>query len=206
MRTLRRYNDRTRLSHWGVAILFFCAALSGLALFHPVLFPLSTLFGGGVWDRRLHPFFGVAMVLCFVPVFVAVRRDNRWTRNDNQWLRHAGTMLRGDEAGMPPVGRYNAGQKLVFWISALSLLVLLLTGFFFWQPWFADAWPIPLRRAMVVLHAAAAVVLVLAIIVHIYSAIWVKGSMRAMTRGTVSEAWARRHHPLWHREITGGPR
>jgi len=61
-----------------------------------------------------------------------------------------------------------------------------------------------LRRAAVVLHATAAAILILSVIVHVYAAIWVKGSVRAMTRGTVSEAWARRHHPLWYREISGG--
>jgi len=155
-----------------------------------------------VWDRILHPFLGVLMVLCFAGIFAGVWRDNRWRRDDTEWMRHSGAMLRGDKGGLPAVGRYNGGQKLVFWISAACLLVLLLTGLFFWQPYFADLAAIPLRRFMVLLHAIAAFLLVLAIIVHIYSAIWVKGSMRAMTRGSVSEAWARRNHPLWHREMT----
>jgi formate dehydrogenase subunit gamma len=41
------------------------------------------------------------------------------------------------------------------------------------------------------------------IIVHVYAAIWVKGTLRAMTRGTVSEAWARHHHRGWYRQVTG---
>jgi formate dehydrogenase subunit gamma len=50
----------------------------------------------------------------------------------------------------------------------------------------------------------ASFVLILGVIVHIYSAIfWVKGSLRAMTRGTVTHAWAKHHHPLWYRRITG---
>ena len=43
---------------------------------------------------------------------------------------------------MPPVGKYNAGQKLVFWAFGVSLLLLLVTGFVFWRPWFADFFPI----------------------------------------------------------------
>jgi formate dehydrogenase subunit gamma len=53
------------------------------------------------------------------------------------------------------------------------------------------------------LHAIAALVLILAIIVHVYAAIWVKGSIQAMTRGVVGENWVRLHHALWHREISG---
>lgn len=56
-----RYNANERSNHWLVAILFFLAGLSGLALFHPALFWLSNLFGGGPWTRILHPFLGVAM-------------------------------------------------------------------------------------------------------------------------------------------------
>ncbi len=56
-----RYTANERTNHWIVAILFFMAGLSGLALFHPALFWLSHLFGGGPWTRILHPFMGVAM-------------------------------------------------------------------------------------------------------------------------------------------------
>jgi formate dehydrogenase subunit gamma len=51
-----------------------------------------------------------------------------------------------------------------------------------------------------VIHAATAFVLIVGIIVHIYAALWVKGSIRAMTRGTVTLGWARKHHPRWFRE------
>ena len=39
--------------------------------------------------------------------------------------------------------------------------------------------------------------------IHIYAAYWTKGSMRAMTRGTVSRAWARLHHPGWYARTAG---
>ncbi|HZE91914.1 MAG TPA: formate dehydrogenase subunit gamma [Rhizobacter sp.] len=201
-RYIRRYEDSTRMNHWAVALLFLCAGLSGLSIFHPSLFFFSALFGGGPWTRILHPFFGVLMVLGFIGLFATMWRDNLLDSGDREWLRHAGELLAGHEENMPPVDKYNAGQKLVFWVSALCLLVLVVTGFMFWRPWFADAFPIPVRRIAVLLHAIAAVVLILTIIVHVYAAIWVSGSMRAMTRGTVTDAWARQHHRLWHRETT----
>ncbi|MET0348698.1 MAG: cytochrome b/b6 domain-containing protein, partial [Rhizobacter sp.] len=99
--------------------------------------------------------------------------------------------------------KYNAGQKLVFWAFAVSLLLLFFTGFMFWSPWFVGFFPITLRRIAVVVHAVSAVVLVLSVIVHVYAAIWVQGTMRAMTRGTVTEGWARHHHPRWYRGLRG---
>ena len=203
-RFVQRYADGTRMNHWAVAILYICAALSALAFFHPSLFPLTMLFGGGSWTRVLHPFLGVLMVLGFVGLFFKVWRDNIWERRDTEWMKAAPHLIKtGDEESMPPVGKYNAGQKAVFWMFGISLLLLFVTGFVFWQPWFADYFAVPLRRIAVVVHAVAAVVLILSVIAHVYAAIWVKGTMRAMTRGTVSAAWARRNHPLWYREIGG---
>lgn len=199
---IRRYDDGTRMNHWFVALLFLCAALSGLAFFHPSLYFLVHLFGGGPWARILHPFLGLLMVLGFLGLFFGLWRENLMNAGDREWLRQVGRLAGGDKSAMPPVGKYNGGQKLVFWLLAASLLVLLVTGFMFWSPWFVGYFPIGLRRAAVLLHAFAAVVLVLSVIVHVYAAIWVKGSVRAMTRGTVTEGWARANHPLWHREMT----
>lgn len=200
---LQRYDDRERMYHWLTALLLLAAAVSGMAFFHPSLFFLSTFFGGGPWTRILHPFIGVATAFVFLFLYLRVRIDNKLNAADKVWAGKMGEMLRGNKEGMPPVGKYNAGQKLVFWAMSISLALLLLTGFVFWQPWFASYFPILAIRIAVVVHAASAVVMVLAVIMHVYAAIWVKGTVRAMTRGTVSEGWARQNHPLWHKEVTG---
>jgi len=206
MKMLQRYKDGDRINHWMVALLFILAGLSGLAFFHPAFYFLTGLFGGGPWTRILHPFLGVAMFLMFVGMFLRFWRRNIWKARDSEWARRSPALLKGHEGEMPPVGKYNAGQKGIFWLFSVCLVLLLVTGIMFWQPWFADSFPILLRRIAVVVHALSAVCLILGAIVHIYAAIWVKGSVRAMTRGTVSEAWARQHHPLWHDEVTGGKR
>ncbi|MBV8503710.1 MAG: formate dehydrogenase subunit gamma [Paucibacter sp.] len=202
MKLLQRYQDGDRMRHWLVALLFFMAAFSGLAFFHPALYFFTALFGGGAWARILHPFFGLAMALIFAGLFFKLRHENRMTDADRAWRARAGQLLRGDKGAMPPVGKYNAGQKMVFWLLSSCLLLLFITGFMFWQPWFANAFPILLRRIGVLVHAASAVGLILGVIVHVYAAIWVKGTLRAMTRGTVTEAWARQNHALWYQDMT----
>lgn len=201
-RTIRRYDDGQRMNHWFIALMFVLAACSGLAFFHPSLFFMSFLVGGGSWARILHPFLGLLMVLAFLFLFVGLWRLNVIDARDRAWKARMGDMLRGEKASLPPVGQYNYGQKMVFWAMSLSLLVLLVTGFMFWRPWFDGLFPIPVQRIALLLHALAAVVLVLVVIVHVYAAIWVKGTVRAMTRGTVTESWARRNHALWHAEAT----
>lgn len=203
-RMLQRYNDRERMNHWFIALMFVLAGLSGLAFFHPSLYFLSNLFGGGPWARILHPFMGVLMALSFLGLAARLWRANVLTAADREWKQHMGEMLRGEKKGLPPVGKYNYGQKMVFWAMVASLAVLVVTGFIFWRPWFAPFFPVDLLRAAALLHAVAAVVLIAATIIHVYAALWVKGTTRAMTRGTVSEDWARLNHPLWHKEMTGG--
>jgi formate dehydrogenase subunit gamma len=86
----------------------------------------------------------------------------------------------------------------------VTMLLLLVSGIMLWRPYFAGFFPIPVIRIAAVVHMLAAFVLLMGIVVHIYSALfWVRGSLRAMTRGTVSHAWAKHHHPLWYRRVTG---
>jgi formate dehydrogenase subunit gamma len=110
-RILQRYGDRDRMNHWFIALMFVLAGLSGLAFFHPALFFLSNLFGGGAWARILHPFLGVLMFVAFMGLFVRLWQDNVFIPADKEWRAHMGDMLRGDKTKMPPVGKYNAGQK-----------------------------------------------------------------------------------------------
>lgn len=198
---IERYTPSQRSNHWAVAILFVLAALSGLALFHPALFGLSGLFGGGTWTRILHPFIGVAMFVLFLVLALRFAGHNRIEPRDRQWLRQIGDVVNNREDRLPEVGRYNAGQKLLFWTLIVCMLVLLLSGIVIWREYFAGALGIVTLRWASLLHAAAAFVLIVSIIVHIYAAIWLKGSMGAMLYGTVSRAWARKHHRAWYREI-----
>jgi formate dehydrogenase subunit gamma len=201
---IQRYNDAERINHWIVAITFILLALSGLALFHPAFFFLTNLFGGGTWARILHPFIGLVMFVAFLVLALRVWRANLLDKNDEQWLKQIPDVVANREEKLPEVGKYNAGQKLLFWVQVVCLILLLLTGIVIWQPYFAPAFNIIVIRIAVVLHAFSAFILILGIIIHIYAGIWVKGSIRAMTRGWVTRAWARKHHPAWYREVASG--
>ena len=201
-----RYPPATRINHWIVAISFVLLALSGLALFHPALFWLTNLFGGGPWTRILHPFIGLVMVIAFAWIAAKLWRDNVMQPHDWQWLRQMKDVVNNREESLPEVGKYNAGQKLLFYTIVLCLIGLLLSGIVIWRAYFAFYFPIGVIRFASLLHAFCAFVLICAIIIHIYAAIWVKGSVRAMTRGTVSDGWAWKHHRLWFREATRAQR
>jgi formate dehydrogenase subunit gamma len=197
---IQRYTESERVNHWIVAIAFVLAALSGLSMFHPSLFWLSELFGGGPWTRILHPFIGIVMFAAFVLIMLRFWDYNRIEEPDRQWLRQWRDVVNNREDRLPEVGRYNAGQKVLFWLLVICLITLFVTGVLFWRPWFAGYLPIALVRLATLLHSAAAAILIIGIIVHVYAAIWVKGSVRAMVRGWVTARWAAKHHRAWLRE------
>ena len=198
--TVLRYAPGVRTNHWLVAIAFVLAALSGLALFHPALFWLSNFFGGGPWTRVLHPFIGLFMVLVFLTLAGSVWDDNLLRPADWQWLRQWRDVVSNREERLPEVGRYNAGQKLLFFVLVACLLGLLLTGLAMWRAYFTL--PVELVRVAAALHAICALVLICSVLVHIYAGFWVRGSVNAMLRGTVTPGWAWKHHRAWFRQIT----
>jgi formate dehydrogenase subunit gamma len=113
---LKRYTASERANHWVVGICFILLGLSGLALFHPMFYPLALLFGGGTWVRILHPFLGLVMAAFFTLMALRFWRLNVLTPIDWQWLSRVRELVDGDEHNMPEVGKYNGGQKLLFWM------------------------------------------------------------------------------------------
>jgi formate dehydrogenase subunit gamma len=198
---LQRYNASERANHWTVGISFILLALSGLAFFHPAFFPLTQLFGGPVWARILHPFIGVVMALAFVVMFVRFKALNVMTQANWDWVHRVKEMVNGDDHNMPEQDKYNGGQKLLFWALSACVLLLAVSGILIWRAYFG--FDVTLVRFGAVVHAAAAAVMIGLIMVHVYAAIWTKGTIRAMWYGTVTRAWAKQHHRGWYRQMTG---
>ena len=200
-RDLQRYNASERANHWLVGICFILLALSGLAFFHPALFPLTQLFGGGPWTRILHPYIGVVMALSFVSMFFRFWRLNIIEARDKEWLKNVNKMIDGNDHDMPEQGKYNGGQKVLFWGLVVGMLALTASGVAMWRAWLHL--PVDMVRVASVVHAAAAVWMIGLIIMHVYAAIWTRGTIRAMLYGTVTRAWAKQHHRGWYRKMTG---
>ncbi|MBN9600447.1 MAG: formate dehydrogenase subunit gamma [Afipia sp.] len=199
-----RYTAGARINHWITAVSLVLLALSGLALFSPVLYPLSGLFGGGSTTRMLHPWIGVVLFVSFMGLFFRFFRLNLWEHTDSVWLSRLRDVLAGDENKLPEVGKYNAGQKMVFWSMSLLILVLITSGVVIWDQYFAEYFTIDQRRIAVLVHSITAIVAICVWIVHVYAAIWVRGTISAMTRGQVTGGWAWRHHRKWLKELVAG--
>lgn len=201
---IQRYGPGERFNHWLTAITFLLLTFSGLALFHPSMFWFSQFFGGGTWTRILHPYIGLVMFLSFSGLALRYWRHNLLSSNDIVWLTRILDVVNNREDRLPEVDRYNAGQKLLFWTMIATIPTLLITGIVIWRPWFAPYFGIEVIRIAALLHAVCAFVMISGIIVHIYAALWIKGTIGAMVRGTVTRSWAHKHHPGWYKRVLKG--
>ena len=200
---LLRHPTYTRFLHWTVAIFFFAALLSGLAVYSPWTFRwLAPLFGGGPMARLLHPWFGAGFVVVWFFQFLNWRGLMTWTEADTKWLRGIKRYIKNEDRIEPEyVGFYNGGQKLQFWEIVFGGLMLLITGLLMWFPEVAGRIAVAISY---VLHDIAALIMLGGIFIHIYlSTVGHPGTFQAMTRGVVTRAWAWTNHPAWYRKVTG---
>jgi len=204
---VRRYSGSARINHWIVAISFVLLMLSGLSLFHPTLFPLSALFGGLQNAREVHPWIGLVLVVAFLGLFIRFLPQNLPESTDFVWLARLRHVLTANDKFLPEIGKYNAGQKFVFWSQFVLVGVMLVTGLGLWdqglayvESLFGFTATIEQQRWAALLHSSAAVLAIAVWIVHVYAAFWVRGTLSGMTRGTVTGGWGWRHHRKWLRK------
>src|SRR5262249_60082613 len=127
----------------------------------------------------------------FLGLFIRFVRFNFWTRDDTRWMASVNHVLAGREDKVPEAGKYNAGQKLVFWLLSILVVLLLTSGLALWDSMFGQYTTIEQKRLAAAVHAFAALALIMTVITHIYAAIWVRGTIRGMARGSVTRGWAR---------------
>jgi formate dehydrogenase subunit gamma len=204
---VRRYSGSARVNHWIVAITFVALLLSGLSLFHPSLYPLSQLFGGGETVRWLHPVLGIVLTVAFLGLFFRFFWQNLPEFTDFVWLARIRHVLTANDHYLPEIGKYNAGQKFVFWSQFILVGTMFVTGIGLWEQGLGYVErtldftaTIEQKRWAALIHSAAAVLAIVIWIIHVYAAIWVRGTISAMTRGTVTGGWGWRHHRKWLRK------
>lgn len=201
-----RYTSAARANHWVTAVSLILLAISGLSLFHPSLFGLTALFGGGALTREIHPWIGVLLFVSFMGLFFRFWKLNLWNKDDAKWMANLDSVMKGDEEKIPEIGKYNAGQKMVFWGMSILIIALIASGVVIWDKYFYEYTTIDQKRMAVLIHAICGIGAITIWIVHVYAAIWVRGTLSAMTKGTVTAGWAYRHHRKWLREEAGKDR
>lgn len=226
-RTITRFTLIERASHWLLASSFIVLALTGLnlifgrSLLLPILGP-DAFAGLTVFGKYVHNYVGFAFMVAVVLVAVLWIAHNIPNRHDLVWFMKGGGII---GSGHPPARKFNAGQKIIFWVIVLCGISISLSGWALLNPFttsmFAKTFafsnslfgtdlptvlaPVQEQQLQTIWHSIMAVFMVVVVIAHIYiGTIGMEGALDAMTSGEVDENWALEHHSLWVEEESSG--
>ena len=208
-RMIERFTFVRRVAHWTQAFMFLALGISGLILTFGknILLPLigPTLFSWlAMLSKAVHnftgPIFSIALVV-FILLFV---RNNIPRAYDWNWIAKFGGMLDRTGATHVPSGKFNAGEKALFWGLVVGLCVVLtVTGYILNFPNFNQT-----RATMQlanIIHLMAAMLAIAMACFHIYlGTIGMTGALDAMRTGYVDETWAKEHHEYWYNDVKAG--
>ena len=207
-RKIERFTPLERAAHWTNAIAFVCLAVSGLVIAWGKFFiqPIigNALFGWLTYAlKNLHNFAGPLFAVSLIIVFVTFLKDNWPSKEDITWLIKGGGMFSGQEV---PSHRFNAGEKVVFWLGVLGLGVIVVASGLVLDKLIPGL--IYERSTMQIanmIHGVATVLMMAMFMGHIYmGTIGMQGAYSAMREGYVDETWAKEHHELWYNDIKAG--
>ena len=227
-RLVERFSNIERFTHWLTAISFVILGLSGLNMLYG-RYTLLPLIGHSAfaWLTRIgkasHHYLAFAFMLGIVLMFVLWVRENLPKRVDWEWLKRGGGLF--GRGGHPPAEKFNAGQKLIFWLVILAGLSVSVSGlallfpftFSWFSPTFAvlnlfglglptDLTPLQETQLSELWHAAVALLFIGVIVAHIYiGTLGMEGAFDAMGTGKVDRNWAAEHHKLWLDKIEKQP-
>jgi formate dehydrogenase subunit gamma len=193
-----RFKAFERFSHWLTAASFVILGLTGLNItFGKIL--LLPLVGPEAFSdisqiaKYLHNFTSFAFVAGLILITVIFFRDNLLARVDVEWVKQGGGFIKSKHA---PAGRFNLGEKMVYWLSVAAGVAVSTSGFLLLFPFYGTN--IADMQLAQVAHAVIAILFIALILAHIYiGTLGMEGAFEAMGTGEVDLNWAREHHDRW---------
>jgi formate dehydrogenase subunit gamma len=199
--TIVRFNAAERFVHWMTAACFVALALSGLnvsfgkRLLLPLMSP-EAFTAWSEWAKYAHNYLSFPFTLGVVLIFLMWIGGNIPNRIDLEWLKRGGGMIGHDH---PPAERFNAGQKMIYWIVVLGGAAIAVSGYMLIFPFYGT--DIETMQSAEMAHGIIAMLFIAAMLGHIYiGTIGMEGAFEAMGQGTVDVNWAKEHHSLWLEE------
>jgi formate dehydrogenase subunit gamma len=200
-RSIVRFNAFERFVHWMTATCFIILALSGLNITFgkPLLLPLIGPESFTAWSqlaKYAHNYLSFPFTVGVFLIFFMWIAGNIPNRIDAEWLKRGGGIVGHDH---PSAYRFNAGQKMIYWIVVLGGAAVAVSGYVLMFPFYGTN--IASMQAAQIAHAIVAVLFIAAMIGHIYiGTVGMEGAFEAMGTGTVDLNWAMEHHNLWLEE------
>ncbi|MDP2410690.1 MAG: formate dehydrogenase subunit gamma [Pseudolabrys sp.] len=200
-RVVVRFNAFERFVHWMTAACFIILAISGLnitfgkSLLLPLMGP-EAFTGWSQWLKYAHNYLSFPFTIGVVLICLIWIAGNVPNKTDVEWLKRGGGIIGDDH---PPAYRFNAGQKMIYWIVVIGGAAVAITGYLLMFPFYGTG--VAGMQLSSTIHAIVGVLFVAAMLGHIYiGTIGMEGAFEAMGTGTVDENWAKQHHRLWLEE------
>jgi len=197
-RKVPRFNGFERFSHWLTAVSFVILGLTGLNITFGKIVLLPTI-GPEAFSslsqaaKYVHNYVSASFVIGLALIVALWIRDNIPRKVDLDWVKRGGGFIKSKHA---PAGRFNAGEKLVFWFAFGAGVAVIVSGYLLMFPFYVVG--IAGMQIAQVVHAVIAVPFVAVIIAHIYiGTLGMEGAFEAMANGDVDFNWAKEHHDLW---------
>jgi formate dehydrogenase subunit gamma len=194
-RAVLRFNGFERFVHWTTATAFVVLGITGLNVtFGRVLFASnagSDAFSTwSQWAKYAHNYVSFAFTLGVLLMFLMWIAENFPTRADFEWLARAGGIFTKKDGGHPPAWRFNAGQKILYWLVVLGGIAMIVTGYMLMFPFYGGLTVGNMELAQI-FHAIVGVLFVALILAHIYlGTLGMEGALEGMVEGTVDYNWA----------------
>ena len=198
-----RFDGFERFAHWLTAVSFVILALTGLNITFGkhVLLPLigpEAFTSVSEASKYVHNFLSFAFMTGLAIITVIFFRDNLFRKVDVDWIKQGGGFIPGKHA---PAGRFNPGEKMVYWLSVLAGIAISVSGLLLLFPFFVTG--IAGMQLAQVIHAVIAMLFIALILGHIYiGTLGMEGAFEAMGTGDVDLNWAKEHHDVWLREMS----
>jgi formate dehydrogenase subunit gamma len=200
-RVILRFNAFERFVHWMTAAAFVILAISGLNITFgkELLLPIMGPEAFTAWAQTLkylHNYLSFPFTIGVVVIFLMWIGGNIPNRTDGEWLKRGGGIVGNDH---PPAHRFNAGQKLIYWIVVIGGAAIAISGYLLMFPFYGTG--VAGMQLAQIVHSVVSVLFVAAMLGHIYiGTIGMEGAFEGMGEGTVDVNWARQHHSLWLQE------
>jgi formate dehydrogenase subunit gamma len=204
-RKIPRFNAFERFVHWLTAVSFIVLGLTGLNMTYgkKLLMPLIGQDAFSAFSeaaKYAHDFMSFPFVIGIALIAALWLKDNIPEAIDLEWFKQGGGFIRSKH---PPAHRFNAGEKLVFWLALSAGAVVSASGYLLLFPFYATS--ITGMQIANVIHSVGAILFIALILGHIYiGTIGMEGAFEAMWTGEVDFNWAKEHHNLWLEEELGG--
>jgi len=197
-RMMVRFNFLERFFHWLTAGTFVVPALSGLNLvfgrhlIRPLIGP-EAFTALADWGKIAHNFLAFPFTVGIIGLLLMWVRDNLPNRLDWEWVKNYGGFFGHPH---PQVGRFNAGQKGVFWLTVLGGSAVAASGYLLMFPFFLL--DVGGQQWGHMVHGTLSMLMIAAMLAHIYiGSLGMEGAFSAMGSGLVDYNWAREHHGMW---------